>query len=64
MDQVRHPLREWRKSNKVTLAQVSERVGVGPSFLSDIENFHKRPSLSLAAKLESVTGIPAREFAA
>jgi transcriptional regulator with XRE-family HTH domain len=57
-----HPLRAWRKTNGKTLADISQKVGVVPSYLSDIERFLKQPSLPLAAKLEAETGIPARDF--
>ena len=59
-----HPLRKWRLRNggHVTLAEVGESVGVVPSYISDIERFEKQPSLTIAAKLRKLTGIPENKF--
>lgn len=59
-----HPLRQWRRDNRKTLADVGEAVGVVPSYISDLETKNtKVPSLTLAAKLSDLTGIPIDKFA-
>lgn len=57
-----HPLRKWRKKRGMTLAQVATPVDVEPSYISDIERFKKQPSLTLAAKLSDLAGIPINKF--
>lgn len=59
-----HPLREWREGfePKVTLAKLAGEMEVTPSHLSEIENGRNDPSLALAAKLSTRTGIPMDQF--
>lgn len=57
-----HALRQWRKTNRKTLADVAGEVGVTPSHLSEIERGINEPSLALAAKLSRGTGIPIDDF--
>lgn len=63
VDPNEHPLRAWRAANNMTLMQLAERVGVGQPTLSDIETWRRPPSLSLALRLEEVTGITPRNLA-
>jgi transcriptional regulator with XRE-family HTH domain len=55
-------LREWRKRAKRTLAELAAECETSEASISRIERGDQTPSLSLAVKLEHVTGIPAREF--
>lgn len=57
-----HPLRQWRKETKATLADLARDVEVTPSHLSEIERGRNEPSLALAAKLSKRTGIPMVRF--
>ncbi len=43
--------REARKRNKLTQEQLAEQVGIGTTYISDIERGAKFPSLSLFIKL-------------
>jgi transcriptional regulator with XRE-family HTH domain len=58
-----HPIKEWRKANGKTLAELAGDVGVSPSHLSEIENGNNEPSLELAVKLSTRTGIEISSFA-
>jgi len=49
-------IREGRKSKGLTLKELSESVGVTPSFLSQLENGKVAPSLSTLRKILSVLG--------
>lgn len=61
-----HPLRTWRKSRKEpqqrTLAAIAKDAGVVPSHISQIETGQREPSLALASKLSSLTGIAIDKF--
>lgn len=57
-----HPLRTWRKGQKMTLAALSEELGIKPPHLSLIETRNSRPSLDLAIKIRRKTGIPIEEM--
>lgn len=66
-----HPLRDWRnrtgtfcgrEGDIVSQEQLASQVAVVPSHLSQIETGDRLPSLSLASKLSSITGIPIGEF--
>lgn len=64
-----HPLRRWRKANRITLTALAVKVGVKASHLSEIENGNNTPSLKLAEKLSLATvnangrrGVPLSEF--
>ena len=67
-----HPLRNWRRKvgtftdrrgAKLTLAVLADQLNLVPSALSMIETGDRKPSLSLAAKLSEITGIPMIELA-
>lgn len=50
-----HPLRQWRTTHGITLAELAKRVGVTPSHLSEIERGRNAPSLDLARRLSLQT---------
>lgn len=58
-----HPLRRWRVSRGLNLAQVvvqikeiDDTIKVSSSHLSEIERGKNTPSLALAARISKVTG--------
>jgi len=51
-------LRQLRKANGWTLANVAARTGLSVSFLSDIERGRTSPSLDTLEKLAGVYGLP------
>lgn len=58
-----HPLYRWRKlKGDKTLQEVADLVGVTQSHLSEIENWKNEPSLDLAARLHTLTGIDMKDF--
>jgi len=52
-----HPLKAWRNRHKpkIPLAAVATEAGVTPSFLSDVENGNKQPSLGVADRICQAT---------
>lgn len=48
-------LRRWLKSQNVTQAELAERLGCGKSFVCALCAGRKRPSLTLAIRLERLT---------
>jgi transcriptional regulator with XRE-family HTH domain len=64
MDEPKHPLRKWRHKNRKerTLAAVADQVGVVPSYISEVERFKKQPSMTVAARLSNLAGIPLNKF--
>ena len=59
-----HPLTMWRSRQvpQRTLVSLAADLGVWPSHLSQIENWKRTPSLELAGRLNSLTGIPIKKF--
>ncbi|MGM9661927.1 MAG: helix-turn-helix domain-containing protein [Oscillospiraceae bacterium] len=55
-------IRQLRKSNHYTLAQLSEETGYTASFLSQIERGLKEPSLTALRKLSASLGVPVPSF--
>lgn len=55
-------LSEWREKSKTTRAELAQKVGTSEVTIWRLENNKQTASLKLAAKLEEITGIPAREF--
>lgn len=53
-----HPLRTWRKSRKTPMTQgaVGEKLGIGASQVSQIENWSKGCSLDMGLKIHKLTG--------
>jgi transcriptional regulator with XRE-family HTH domain len=64
MTKTTHPLRCWRDNQtpRKTLAALARDVGVSPSHLSEIENWNNDPSLELAGRLHTLTGIDMTKF--
>lgn len=57
-----HPLYRWRKQNDKTLQALADDLHVTQSHLSEIENWKNEPSLDLAARLHTHTGIDMKDF--
>lgn len=55
-------LRSIRKENKLTLKEVSMKTGISISFISDIENKRRNPSVDTLKLLADGFGIPASEL--
>lgn len=55
------PLKSYRKENRLTLADVAERVGITESHLSRVERAGTN-MLPLAMRLAEVTGLPVQSF--
>ena len=51
-----HPLRRWRLSRKLTLAEAAGLLGVGKSSLSAYETGQKLPRAATMAAIRRVTG--------
>lgn len=59
-----HPLFHWRKQNdNLSLQALAGKVGCTQSFLSQVEAGLKQPSLKMAMKLHTETGLPVEAFA-
>lgn len=56
--QQEHPLRQWRRANKITLSELAARLGCSIAHLSEVETRGKDVSLNLARKLSHETGLP------
>ena len=52
-----HPLRAWRKANRVTLETLAAKAQIQAPHLSEIETGKKEPSVSVARKLAAETGL-------
>jgi transcriptional regulator with XRE-family HTH domain len=57
-----HPLASWRSNHKRSLQSLADEVGCTQSFLSEVENGNRTPSLKMAARLGQATGIPLDAF--
>lgn len=57
-----HPLYFWRKQNGKTLQALADDLKVTQSHLSEIENWNNEPSLELAVRLHTHTGIDMKTF--
>jgi transcriptional regulator with XRE-family HTH domain len=57
-----HPLTIWRKENGLPMQALADKVECAQSFLSQIENGKRQPSLKTAAKLSKETGLPIEAF--
>ena len=58
----RDELREWLARQNMTGVALAGRVGIQPPMISMLINGVRVPSLSVAARIEDVTGIPARSW--
>ena len=52
-------LKHYRHQAGLTQEQVSERVGVSPSFVGMLETGLKKPNLAMLFKLSQALGVPA-----
>lgn len=55
-------LRELRTKNKLTLKELSEKSGISISFISDIENGRRNPSIEKLKLLAKALDVSADEF--
>lgn len=55
-------LKELRKSQKLTLAQLSEKIGLEPSSLGNIENGYNYPKLSTLEELSVALNCKISDF--
>ncbi|QXE19977.1 helix-turn-helix domain-containing protein [Clostridium sp. 001] len=55
-------LRELRNTNNLTLKELSKKSGISVSFISDIENGRRNPSIETLKSLANALGISADEF--
>jgi len=56
-------LKTWRKTEQIRQYRLAELLDITPSYLCNIEAGRKVPSLSLANKLQTLTGIEASSWA-
>ena len=50
-----HPLKRWRFENGLTMAETAKLLDCAQSYVSEIENRKKEPTLSFADKIVSMT---------
>nr|WP_288556018.1 helix-turn-helix transcriptional regulator [uncultured Mediterraneibacter sp.] len=55
-------IRETRKKNGLSLADLAERIGVSDSYLSQLERNNVDPSISVLRKLSSALNVPIVTF--
>lgn len=55
-------LRELRTKNNLTLKELSAKSGISVSFISDIENGRRNPSIETLKTLANALGVSADEF--
>lgn len=58
----KHPLAFWRRTNERSLQSLASEIGCTQSFLSEVENGNRTPSLKMAARLNRATGVPIEAF--
>lgn len=63
MNEVKKRVRAGLKRKKHTQEWLAAQLGISKSHMSMILSGQRRPSLTLALKLEELTGVPVREFA-
>lgn len=56
-------LKQWLLDNGLTQRDMASRLGITDAFMSAIILGKDSPGLSLAVRIENLTGIPARDFA-
>lgn len=57
-------LTEWIQASGMTRREVAFALGIGPAMLSLLESGKRKPSLSLAVRIEKLTGIRPAEWEA
>ena len=55
--QIGERIRYFRKSNKLKLREVSERMGLSVSFISDVEVGRTMPSIETCQKFRNLYGV-------
>jgi transcriptional regulator with XRE-family HTH domain len=60
---MQHPLKSFRSTSGLTMAALADMARTSEATICRIENGSRSPSLSLAARLSRVTGIPLDRFA-
>lgn len=55
-------LKELRKQNKLTLKELSQKTNISISFISDIENKRRNPSIDNLKILASALDVPVNYF--
>ncbi len=56
--EIGHKIREIRKRKKLTIAQMSEKVGLSKGFISNIENNNTSPSLNTLQTIATFLDVP------
>lgn len=51
-------IKAYRRNKRITLKELAEKVGITASFLSDIENSKKQPSVETLGKLAEAFNVP------
>lgn len=59
---VPNTLRKLRKENNLTLKELSEKSGISVSFISDIENFRRNPSIETLEALSKALNVSVSTF--
>ena len=59
-----HPLKQFRSTRELTLADLAAVAGVSEATLSRIENGKQTPRAALMSKLKAITGLSADAFIA
>lgn len=54
----RQRLRDWMRRSRLTQRAAAEVLGVHFTFVSQLVNAHRSPSLATAVRFERLTGIP------
>lgn len=55
-------LRQWRRRNNVTVPQLAELLDYSEVMVFKLQSGEAKPSLHKAFEIESITGIPARNW--
>lgn len=63
-DHLPYVLKKFRREAGLTQVQLSERVGVSPSFIGMLESGRKKPSLNMLFRLADALGIRASDLLA
>jgi len=56
-------LHDYMQAHGIRDAELAQKLGVSRPYVSRLRRGKRQPSLPVAAKLEELTGIPARQFA-
>ncbi len=56
-------LRSYLTKHRQTQTELAAELGISNAHLSEVLSGHVQPSLTLAVRVENLTGIPARDFA-